>query len=214
MSAHDHAAPESVPFAGEALDRYRHVCAFVNSREEEHRILDPFVTEGVERGEKLVYFVDGEDRANLVRHFRRLGLDMPDLLERERFEVRAWAETYLRNGQFDQDAMLALLDELLGGAGSTRIRLVAEMGWAAGQPDVSERLVEFEARANFVQAKYDHVVICVYDVAKFGGDVVIDMLRTHPFVLIGGALQANPFFVPPADFLNELRSRDRRAADA
>ena len=214
MTERDHAAPAPVPFAGEALDRYRHVCAFVDSREEEHRILDPFVTEGVERGEKLVYFVDGEERATFVRHFRHLGLDMPDLLGRNRFEFHTWAETYLRGGRFDQDAMLALLDALLGGAGSNRIRLVAEMGWAAGQPDVSRRLVEFEARANFVQAKYDHVVICVYDVARFGGDVVIDMLRTHPFVLIGGAIQANPFFVPPAEFLNEFRSRDSRADDA
>lgn len=214
MTESEQKAPEPIPFAGGMLDRYRHVCAFVDSRNEEHRILDPFVTDGLERGEKLVYFSDADDRANLVRHFRRLGLDMSNLLGQGRFEFRTWAETYLRNGRFDQDSMLALLDELLGEAGSTRIRLVADMGWAVDEPDISDRLVEFEARANFVQAKYEHVVICVYDTAKFGGDVVIDMLRTHPFVLIGGALQANPFFVPPAEFLEELRLRDRHASDA
>jgi hypothetical protein len=43
--------------------------------------------------------------------------------------------------------------------------------------------------------------------AQFGANVVLDILRTHPMVIIGGILQENPFFVPPAEFLRELRLR-------
>jgi hypothetical protein len=32
-------------------------------------------------------------------------------------------------------------------------------------------------------------------------------MRIHPMVVIGGILQQNPFFVPPDDFLFELRER-------
>jgi hypothetical protein len=32
-------------------------------------------------------------------------------------------------------------------------------------------------------------------------------MRTHPMVIIGGLLQQNPFFVPPDQFLAELRER-------
>ena len=35
----------------------------------------------------------------------------------------------------------------------------------------------------------------------------MDILRTHPMVIVGGVLQKNPFFVPPAEFLLELRER-------
>jgi hypothetical protein len=35
----------------------------------------------------------------------------------------------------------------------------------------------------------------------------MDILRTHPMVIMGGVLQENPFFVPPAQFLEELRAR-------
>ena len=35
----------------------------------------------------------------------------------------------------------------------------------------------------------------------------MDVLRTHPMVIIGGVLQQNPFFVPPDEFLRELRAR-------
>jgi hypothetical protein len=197
-----------ISFAGGRLDHYRHICAFINSREEGNRLLDPFVVEGLEQGEKALYLVDAAERATLVSHLRHLGLDMPGLLERRQCEVRTWSETYLRGGRFDQDAMLGLLDEFLVSSQSPRIRMVADMGWAVDQPDVRDLLIEFEARANFVHAHHDHVVICVYDTAKFDGDFIVDILRTHPMALIGGVLQINPFFVPAAEFLEELRSHD------
>lgn len=36
----------------------------------------------------------------------------------------------------------------------------------------------------------------------------MDIMRTHPMVIIGGILQENPFFVPPDEMLRELRKRD------
>jgi hypothetical protein len=50
-------------------------------------------------------------------------------------------------------------------------------------------------------------VICAYDLSKFGASVVVDALRTHPVVIMGGLLQENPFFVPPDQFLLEIRER-------
>jgi hypothetical protein len=32
-------------------------------------------------------------------------------------------------------------------------------------------------------------------------------MRTHPMIIIGGILQGNPFFVPPDEFLRQLRQR-------
>ena len=42
----------------------------------------------------------------------------------------------------------------------------------------------------------------------------MDIMRTHPMVIIGGILQRNPFFVSPEQFLPEFRARRaRRAGD-
>jgi len=38
---------------------------------------------------------------------------------------------------------------------------------------------------------------------------VIDIMRTHPLLIVGGILRQNPFFVPPEEFMREFR--DRRA---
>jgi hypothetical protein len=58
-----------------------------------------------------------------------------------------------------------------------------------------------------VLPKYDDPVICAYDLSKFSASVVMDILRTHPVVIIGGVLQENPFFVSPDQFLLEIRER-------
>jgi len=40
----------------------------------------------------------------------------------------------------------------------------------------------------------------------------MDILRTHPAVIIGGILQENPYFVPPEEMLREIRQREGRTA--
>jgi hypothetical protein len=47
---------------------------------------------------------------------------------------------------------------------------------------------------------------------QFGAEVVMDIMRTHPAVIIGGILQENPYFVPPDDMLREIRQRERQRA--
>ena len=63
-------------------------------------------------------------------------------------------------------------------------------------------------RVNYLLPRNDDLVVCAYDLTKFGAGVMMDVLRTHPLVIIGGFLQENPFFVPPDELLRELRARD------
>ena len=83
-------------------------------------------------------------------------------------------------------------------------------GLGGGRRSHIDDLIEFESRVNDVWRRHDDAVICVYDLRKFGGDTVIDIMRTHPMIIIGGILQRNPFFVPPEEFLPEFRERRAR----
>jgi hypothetical protein len=118
----------------------------------------------------------------------------------------------LRGDCFDQDAMLALVEEVLqsgAASGYSLTRLVAHMEWALLDKPGVDDLLEYETRLNYLLPKHDDPVICTYDLSKFGAGVVMDIMRTHPVVIIGGVLQENPFFVPPDQFLLEIRERRR-----
>ena len=125
------AAP--VRFAGAVLARSRHVCAFFNSREEEYRVLMPFIKEGIDRGEKAFHITDPALRADHLHRIERAGIDVADTQRRGQLQVLVWQEAYLREGHFDQDAMLALIQEVLEEGRRQKFpmtRLVANMEWA------------------------------------------------------------------------------------
>jgi MEDS: MEthanogen/methylotroph, DcmR Sensory domain len=86
-------------------------------------------------------------------------------------------------------------------------RFIADMEWVLNDPGASGRLLEYECRANLALPKAGDIVLCAYELDKFGAAIVIDALRTHPIVLIGGIVQRNPFYVPPEELLKELNER-------
>ena len=210
MAADDQRGAEPVTFAGGVLDRYRHVCAFVNQRSDQDGVFDSFISQGIDGGDRLLYVVDPAESAAPVNRLRHLGYDAAKLLEHHRCEVHTWTNTYLRDDRFDAAATLELLEHALVRQLSSRVRIMCDMDWAAGRPGVVDRLIEVEAKVNFIHAGREHVVICSYDYAKFDGAFIVDVLRTHPMVLIGGMLQENPFFVPPSEFLEERATRADR----
>ena len=202
----------SVQFAGGALGRERHICAFFNSIDEQHRVLRSFIKDGFDRGEKAFHIVAPELRAEHLKRLAAAGIDVERAMGSGQLEVRVWQDCQFRGDRFDQDAMLALIEEVLqsgAAAGYPLTRFLGQMEWALldkpGLDDLS--FVEFETRVNYVSPKYDDPLICAYDLSKFSASMIIDVMRTHPVVLIGGVLQENPFFVPPDQLLLELRER-------
>ncbi len=200
----------SVQFAGGNLGGQRHICAFFNSTDEEHRVLRSFIKDGFDRGDKAFHLVDPEQREEHLRRLAEAGINVRRAIDSGQLEVRRWQDAYLRGDRFDQNAMLALIEEVLQSAdtaGYPLTRLVAHMEWALLDKPGVDNLVEYETRLNYVLPKYDDPVVCTYDLSKFGASVTMDILRTHPVVIIGGVLQENPFFVPPDQFLLEIKER-------
>ena len=199
-----------IPFAGSQLGETRHVCAFFNSEEEEYRVLLPFIKDGFRCGHKAVHVINPDQHHNHLDRLVAAGIDAAAAQRSGQFELRTSTEAYLRDGHFDKDRMLEVFEQLASGndkAGFPLSRIVCRMDWVVDQGSHVDDVVEFEARVNDVWNRHDDAVICTYHLGKFGGDTVIDILRTHPMVLIGGILHQNPFFVPPSQFLREIRAR-------
>jgi hypothetical protein len=200
----------AVPCAGSHLLQARHVCAFFHSLDEEFRVLLPFIQDGFASGDRAFHVVDPKLREEHLRRLREAGIDVAQSEPTGQLKLCDWNAAHLQNGHFDQHKMIAFLEEMLKeGArqGFPLSRSIGHMEWALEDRPGVEDLVEYEARLNYVLPRYPDPIICVYDLNKFGGAVVLDILRTHPMVIIGGTLQENPFFVSPDQFLKELHER-------
>jgi len=202
-----------ISFAGSQLSEVRHICAFFNSDDEEYRVLLPFIKEGFERGDKAVHVVNPNQHRDHLQRLTAAGIDPASAQQKGQLEVRTNTETYLRDGRFDQDRMIQVFEQAVSDNHRGEFplsRIICRMDWAAeGGPHI-DNVVEFESRVNEVWRRHDDAVICTYHLPQFGGDTVIDIMRTHPLIIIGGILQENPFFVPPEQFLPEVRARRAR----
>src|SRR6202041_3538903 len=205
------AAPISL--AGSQLGEVRHVCAFFNNDDEEYRVLLPFIKEGIERGDKAVHVVNPQQRPDHLQRLAAAGIDAAAAEQSGQFELKINTEAYLRDGRFDQDRMLDAFEQLASGnakGGFPLSRICCRMDWAVEDRSYVDDLIEFESRVNDVWRRHDDAVICTYHLKQFGGSTVIDIMRTHPMIIIGGVLQQNPFYVPPEVFLSETRERHSR----
>lgn len=202
----EHAATPAgaVELAGGIMREKCHICAFFHGPDEEYGVLMPFIQQGLERGEKAFHVVDPQLRDDHLDFLQSAGIETGGLQRSGQLELCNWNEVYLRDGYFDPERMLGMLQSVLDGAaeqGFPMTRLIAHMEWALQDRPGVNALIEYECRLNFFLHEYTDPVICAYDLRKFNAETIIDILRTHPMVILGNVLQENPFYVPPEDFL-------------
>src|SRR3954469_18762434 len=206
MESHD----ESLHFAAGTLGQHRHICAFFNSPDEQHRVLRSFIKDGFDQGDKAFHLVDPERREEHLGRLAEAGIDVEEAMDTGQLEVRPWQDGPLRGERFDQDTWLASFEQVLQSGPSTgnaQTRFLAHMeGALVALPGVDD-LIEFETRVNYVCPKYDDAVICAYDLSKFEASIVIYAVRTHRVVIIGGVVQENPGYVDPVQLLAERREQ-------
>jgi hypothetical protein len=141
-----------------------------------------------ERGEKAFHVVDPEMREAHLRRLDAAGIDVTAVLEEGQFELLDWNEHYFPDGEFDETRMMAKWDTVLEGAvrrGYPRTRVIAHLEWF--QRDV---LLQYEAKFNLVPRTRDPV-ICTYDLSKHSGAFIMDVMRTHPMIIVGASCRKN-----------------------
>jgi hypothetical protein len=200
-----------VTVCGHPVARSTHICAFFDSAAQESACVAPFFAEGLDQGEQVFAI---RSAAECAPYVRRLAAAIQRSFEPEittgQLRLRATEETYLAAPGFEADRMYDMLVHVVReseAAGYPRLRTCGDMGWAlTGLRDLSQ-LMEYEARVNLLTEEHECTFMCVYDLNKFGGRAIMDVLSTHPMVVMGDRVYENPYFVPPQDFLERLFSR-------
>jgi hypothetical protein len=185
-----------------------HLCALFRDQDEEFRKLLPFIIDGLAAGEKAIHVVHPRHREEHRHRLGEAGIDVEAVEEVGQLDVVAGPSGYIEGETFDQDGALKIIDHLLSEArrkGFRQTRFIGFMDWTLEIR--SEDLIAFEALLNPVLEKHDDPFICSFDLSRFNGADVIDVMRTHPAALIGGVVQQNPFYIPAEQMLEELRER-------
>lgn len=182
-----------------------HVCAFYRGDSDRDRLLTGYLGAGLTAGDKCICVVDSAFTAKRLESLTRVPPGPG--YSRGQLDVHLPESTYLAGGKFTTSDMLAFWTNGLIKAeheGYTFCRLVGEMTWALRDAPGVEHLAGYESELNRVTSSHPVVVMCLYDLDLFGGEVVINIVKTHPQVLVRGILVENPYYVGPDEFLSSV----------
>ena len=181
-----------------------HACCIYESEEEHRAAIAPFLSAGLRAGQKVECVLDAHPRETMEQYLRDEGVDPDAALERGQLVFLAPDDTYLRSGAFDPDAVIALWKEETDKAideGYPALRVTGEVTWILRNPDAAARFIEYEAKVNRFFHSSRCLAICQYDRTRFGADMLLDVLATHPVVAIGQDLYENHCYLPPEKLL-------------
>jgi hypothetical protein len=202
----------SLGFTDESVDEGQHICYLYNDDCERRRIMAKYLESGLLAHEKVLYLVDLMTPDEMLVSLEELGVDvrskMADLT------VAEAASVYCPRGQFDPEEMLgiarAFYQKAVNEQGYAGMRGTGEMSWCLVEGRVNETsLMEYEARLNQLIAECPLNACCQYDVRRFDGNTIMDVLAVHPAMIVRGQLVRNPYYIQPEVFLKELYARKK-----
>jgi MEDS: MEthanogen/methylotroph, DcmR Sensory domain len=188
--------------AGLEVQAGDHICAMSRGAERDN-MLASFLEAGLRTGDKCICVLDAARPESLLAE-----LDDPqarERLERRQLELVDFQSAYPDSGSFVPDRMVEFwehsVQSALEGGEYRFFRAAGEMTWALRDMPGLDQLATFESEVNRFMPRYPQVYLCVYDIERFSGEQLLDMLRTHPKVLLGAMVFDNPYYVEPDEFL-------------
>ena len=184
--------------------RSMHICSIFKNEQDQLSQAVPFVLSGLNTNQRCVYILDKNDKDDVMDAVVRTK-DTRDRIESGQVIFLNKQETYLKNGKFEYKRMLSLISDAQKDAladGYSGAVITGEMTWFNGSGTPADCLLEFEARINALYPEIEANILCQYDETGFDPGLMMDVIRTHPKVILDGMLCPNPYYMPPEDYLS------------
>ena len=183
-----------------------HMCALYSGPAERDRLLYPFLREGIREGDKCLCLVDDPEVASSVRDGVE-GQRSDDQPHRsEQLDVDRTSDAYLESGRFSVEHMRSFLSGRMTLAAESdfpMLRAAGETSWVLPQPGGADDFFVYESAVNQIVEEMPAVFMCMYDLQSFGVSMLVDVLRTHPKVLLDRTVLDSPHYLTrtedPAD---------------
>jgi signal transduction histidine kinase len=188
-------------------DSNDHLALVYENREEQFAAAVPFVEQGIERDERVLYIADENSKGEVLGAMRNADMDVDAALESGALTLHTKQDTYCRGGSFDPENMLTFLEAAIEEATEEyeALRIAGEMTWIFGEDPQMSDLVEYEAMVNHLLPDENCIALCQYNRERFPAEVLRDVVRTHPHLVYDSTVSHNAYYTPPEEFFGPDR---------
>jgi len=192
-------------FGGYTCNWGLHICGLYETETERDEIIMGFLHTGDINNDKQLYCPAERTEKSFKEEYSRRYPECCDHLSDESlFSISSARELYYPDGTFSPISMDKGLNEFFISSqknGRKNIRATAEMVWALQAIPGIEHLMAYESRLNYFIPGKPWISICLYNITKFSGSTIINVLRTHPYTISSGVITQNPYYQDPDEWL-------------
>ncbi|WP_137291734.1 MEDS domain-containing protein [Natronorubrum halophilum] len=183
-------------------ESYDHLALVYENADDQFETAIPFMAAGLERGERCLYIADENEIEDVTAALRTAGVDVESALESGALTMHTATDSYLRNGTFDPDDMIAFLSDAIEEANDEfdGLRITGEMTWVLGDDPSIESLVEYESKLNTLLPETNGIALCQYNRERFSPEIIRDIIKTHPHLVYDRTVCQNFYYTPPEEF--------------
>ena len=184
-----------------------HMCGLYETQEERDKIIFGLFRQGFLDGDMNLYCPVERTSDDFKQKFGdfcpECASKVSDSNQMVLFSARS---LYYPSGTFSPEAMDVGLNQYFTNSqknGPRNVRATAEMVWALGKIPGAEMLMVYESRLNYFIPGKPWVSICLYNLNRFSGAAIMNVLQTHPFSVSQGMISQNPYYVDPEKWLTD-----------
>lgn len=202
----------SLGFTNKRFQPGIHMCLLYRDETERREIISKYLQAGIQDNEKIDYFADIMTPEELQGWLKELGIELPKDPINSQVTISPAVDVYCPHGTFVTNDMLQVLRDCYDGSiekGYSGARVTGETTWTTTDIPGIEHFIEYEAMINDAIKKHPVTVMCQYDVSRFDGGALFDILQVHPLMVVHGQIVNNPAYIGPKVFLEELYTRKK-----
>lgn len=194
-------------FGGYSCNWGVHIAGLYETESERDDIIFGFLSEGAHKRDLQLYCPAERSYDNFCSGFAHQHSDLAqEITNPDLFQISSPKTFYYPDGHFSPRTMDSGLQQFYQKSqqnGKRNIRATAEMTWALQTIPGVEDLMIYESRLNYFIPSKPWISICLYNLTKFSGQTIMQVLQTHPYTLTGGVMTENPYYKAPEIWLSE-----------
>jgi MEDS: MEthanogen/methylotroph, DcmR Sensory domain len=191
--------PIELGLKGVELQPGQHLCGLYAGVRQRNEILLPFLRAGLESGDKCICIIDGTEPMEIVAALGPLGAESTPA-GTKRLDVMRADDVNLRSGKFSAEETIATwkaaISAVMYQGQFCCVRAVETWSHRYVVPDTRE-LLRLESEMRHFLPLYPQMMLCLYDLERFGAELVSSVIKLHPKVLVSGMVVENPFYLTP-----------------
>ncbi|HCG99551.1 MAG: hypothetical protein A2074_04665 [Candidatus Aquicultor primus] len=188
-----------------------HILHFYSSESQRLNVLTEFIKDGFKKRNKSVGVINKDDMYTVEDMLIKDDVDAGYYLIEGQLVFMAHEDCFATGGNFDEERLIDVITGTINAAlrqGWAGANIANDLTWAATGSNV-EAWLRFEANASNYIRTLPATCLCQYDERIISGASITNLIKTHPFVIIGDYIFENPYFISPKKYLKYYQHSEK-----